>query len=316
MKIGASGKGRKISLEQRHNRKGYLFVMPFIVLYAIFNLFPLIYTLILSFFSWNGIGERTWVGLSNYIKLVTVDTSFIKSLKNIFVIVLGYLPITLVLAFVIALLLYSRNLKLRRVFQTSMFLPYVVVPVAVGMLFTMMFSWQSGTVNTLLMNLGLIKEPIDWLGSQKYAQAIVIIMQVWKTLGYVVTLFLAALSSIPQDVLDAAAIDGAKTRHSVFKIILPLLKPITTFIVITTMIDGLQIFDAVKVLFTAGNSSAALGGPGHAALTPVWYLYYSAFGGSATRDLGYASAISYALFIIIAVFSLAIMVPRIRKNKD
>ena len=316
LKIGAQGRISKISLDQRLNRKGYMFVMPFIVLYAVFNLFPLIYTLILSFFSWNGIGEKTWVGLNNYIKLITTDTSFFKSLGNVFVIVLGYLPITLVLAFLIAILLYSKSLKLRRMFQTSMFLPYVVVPVAVGMLFTMMFSWQSGTVNTLLQNLGLIKEPIDWLGSQKYAQAIVIAMQVWKTLGYVVTLYLAALSSIPQDVIEAAAIDGAKFRHSVFKIILPLLKPITIFIVITTMIDGLQIFDAVKVLFTAGNTAAALGGPGHTALTPVWYLYYSAFGSSASRDFGYASAISYVLFMIIAIFSLVIMIPRIRKNQD
>lgn len=110
------------SLTVRTNRKGMLFVLPFVVLYAIFNLFPLLYTLVLSLFSWNGIGEKTFLGLANYSKLFS-DKLFWSSLSNVLIIVLGYLPITLVLSFIVAVLLYSKNLRCRRFFQTSMFLP-------------------------------------------------------------------------------------------------------------------------------------------------------------------------------------------------
>lgn len=312
----AAIKRKRGSLNDRINRKGILFVLPFVIFYSVFNLFPMLYTLILSFCSWDGIGQRTFLGIDNYVRILTSDKLFWSSLKNVFLIVLGYLPVTLLLSFLVAVLLYSKNLRCRRGFQTTMFLPYVVVPVAVGMLFSMMFSWQSGTVNTLLMRLHIISEPIDWLGSTKYARIIVIILQVWKTFGYVVTLYLSALTSLPADILEAASIDGCNFRNMVFRIILPMLRNISMFIVITTLIDGLQIFDAVKVLFTAGNTNAAIGGPGRTCLTPVWYLYYSAFGNSAVRNFGYASAISYLLFIVIMVFSLVIMLPRIRESRD
>lgn len=303
------------SLNRRVNRTGIYFILPFVILYAVFNLFPLLYTFFLSFFSWNGIGEKTTVGFQNYVKLFQSDQLFWTSLKNVFLIVLGYLPVTLILSFLIAVLLFTKRLKGRRFFQTSIFLPYVVVPVAVGMLFSMMFSWQSGTINALLMKLGLISQPIDWLGSQKYARVIVIIMQVWKTFGYIVTLYLAALTSLPEDVIEAAQIDGCRFGQLVFQIILPMLRNITGFIIITTLIDGLQIFDAVKILFTAGNTGAAIGGPGRTCLTPVWYLYYSAFGNSASRDFGYASAVSYMLFFVIMLFSVLVMLPRIRESR-
>lgn len=309
-------KRKRGSLNDRINRKGILFVLPFVIFYAVFNLFPMLYTLILSFYSWDGIGQKTFLGIGNYVRILTEDKLFWSSLKNVFLIVLGYLPVTLLLSFLVAVLLYSKHLRFRRGFQTTMFLPYVVVPVAVGMLFSMMFSWQSGTVNTLLMRMHLISEPIDWLGSTKYARLIVIVLQVWKTFGYVVTLYLSALTSLPTDILEAASIDGCNFRNMVFRIILPMLRNISMFIVITTLIDGLQIFDAVKVLFTAGNTGAAIGGPGRTCLTPVWYLYYSAFGNSAVRNFGYASAISYLLFIVIMIFSLVIMLPRIRESKD
>ena len=304
------------SIVEKTNRKGIWFVLPFVILYAVFNLFPLLYTFGLSFTSWTGIGAKKAVGLANYIKIFTKDTLFWSSMKNTLVIVLGYLPITLIISFVVAVLLYSKNLKGRRFFQTCMFLPYVVVPVAVGMLFSMMFSWKSGTINSLLLQWHIISEPIDWLGSQKYAKLIVILMQIWKTFGYVVTLYLAALTSLPQDVLEAAEIDVCQFWNLVFKVILPMLKNMTMFIAITTLIDGLQIFDAVKVLFTAGSTGAAIGGPGRTCLTPVWYLYYSGFGNTAVRDFGYASAISYVLFFVIMVISLIIMLPRIRETKD
>lgn len=307
---------RKIALNERIQRKGFWFVLPFIVIYGVFNLFPLLYTLFLSFFSWDGIGAKSFVGLENYVKVLTTDKLFWTSLKNVFFIVIGYLPATLILSFLVAVLLYSKNLRCRRFFQTSMFLPYVVVPVAVGMLFSMMFSWQSGTVNALLMKLHIISQPIDWLGSRKFSRYIVIILQIWKTFGYVVTLYLSALTSLPSDVIDAASIDGCGFGNLVFRIILPMLKNISMFIVITTLIDGLQIFDAVKVLFTAGNTASAIGGPGRTCLTPVWYLYYIGFGSSAVRNFGYASAISYILFVVIMLASLATMLPRIREFKN
>lgn len=298
-------KGQKnISLQKRLSRTGILFILPFCIFYAAFQLFPIIYSFGLSFFSWNGIGEKTFVGLANYIKIFTKDPYFLKSIGNVLIIMVGYLPLTLLLGFLIAVLLFNKHIRRKRFFQTAQFLPYIIVPVACGLLFMLLFDWGTGIVNEILLALGLIDENINWLGNPLTGRLVLIFMQIWRLTGYVMTIYLAGLTNISPEIIEAAQIDGANSKQIMLRIMLPMLKNVTMFLVLTSMIDGLQLFDAPKVLFTTGQVTAAIGGPQRSCLTPVWYMYATSFGTSGTADMGLGAAISYGLFLFIVVISL------------
>lgn len=294
----------RISMEKRLSRTGLLFVLPFFIWYGVFQLFPILYSFYLSFFSWNGITEKTFIGLDNYLRLFTQDPYFLKSIGNVLLIMVGYLPATLVLGLLLSVLLYSKNIRGKRFFQTTQFLPYIVVPVACGLLFMLLFDWGTGVINRILLNLGLIQEGINWLGSPTTARLVLMVMQMWRQLGYVVTIYLAGMTSIPTELLEAAEIDGATKPQLVRRIIVPLLKNTSVFLMVTGIIDGFQLFDAPKVLFTTGQISAHIGGPSRSCLTPVWYLYDVAFGSSRASEMGYASTIAYGLFLFIILFSI------------
>lgn len=299
---------RKLSLEKRLGRTGMLFVLPFCLIYAAFQLFPIIYSLGLSFYSWNGIGEKTFVGFANYIKIFTRDPYFFKSIGNVLIIMAGYLPLTLILGFLISVLMYNKlfnkHTKLKRFFQTVQFLPYIIVPVACGLLYMLLFDWGTGVVNQIFMNVGLIDEKINWLGRPGTGRIVLMIMQVWRLSGYVMTIYLAGLANVSPELIEAAQIDGANGRQVMTRIMLPLLKNVTMFLVLTSLIDGLQLFDAPKVLFTTGQVGAAVGGPQRSCLTPVWYMYDTSFGSSGSANLGMGAAISYGIFLFIVVISV------------
>lgn len=292
------------SLQKRLSRTGLLFVMPFCILYAVFQLFPIFYSLVLSFYSWDGIGERQFVGLANYVKILTKDPYFFKSVGNVLILMLGYLPITLIIGFLIAVLLFNKCIRRKRFFQTVQFLPYIIVPVACGLLFMLLFDRGIGVINQILTSAGLIDENINWLGNPATGRLVLILMQIWRLSGYVMTIYLAGLTNISSELLEAAQIDGANARQVMIKIMLPLLKSVTIFLVLTSLIDGIQLFDAPKVLFTTGQSSAAIGGPQRSCLTPVWYMYTTSFGVNSLSDMGLGAAISYGIFLIIVVITL------------
>lgn len=294
----------KLSPMRRTARMGYVFILPFIIVFAIFNLFPVVYSLWLSFFQWNGIGNRTFVGFSNYARLFTTDPYFLKSIGNTFIVMVGYLPVTIVLGLLIAALLSNRRIRKAGWFQTAQFLPYIIAPVCVGMLFMLLFDWSTGMVNQLLMKTGLLDEGFNWLGDPALARLVLIFMMTWSQLGYVVTLFLAGMTNIAPELNEAAEVDGASYFQKLTKITVPLLRPIIVFVIVTSVISCLQIFDAPKTLFNSGLVRSAIGGPGRSCLTAVWYLVDTSFGQSTGMpEMGYGAAISYGLFIIIAIFS-------------
>ncbi len=301
-------KAKKLSLEKRLGRVGVLFVLPFCLLYMTFQLFPIIYSFGLSFYSWNGIGDKTFVGFANYVKVFTRDPYFFKSLGNVLIIMAGYLPLTLVLGFLIAVLMYnkifSKFAKLKSLFQTVQFLPYIIVPVACGLLYMLLFDWGTGVVNQILLGLGLVDERINWLGRPLTGRIVLMIMQVWRLAGYVMTIYLAGLANVSPDLIEAAQIDGANSRQVITRIMLPLLKNVTLFLGLTSIIDGIQMFDAPKILFTIGQNNAVVGGPERSCLTPVWYMYDASFGSSGSADLGMGAAISYGIFLFIVVISI------------
>ena len=183
----------------KKNKWPYLFCLPFIAAYLTFSLYPMLYSLQLSFFDWNGIGNKTFVGLQNYITLFTKDPLFWKALKNTVILMAFSTPITVFLGLVVAYLLFDIS-RGKRLYQTVNFFPYITTPVAIGFIFSYLFDWQSGYVNKLLTSIGILDEPFYWLNSEIASKVIIVIMIVWRYLGYYMTIYLAAMTSMPMEV--------------------------------------------------------------------------------------------------------------------
>lgn len=295
-------KKKKTAL-RKTNKWPYVFCAPFLLAYFLFSLFPMLYSLQLSFFDWNGIGEKVFVGIQNYLDLFTKDPLFFKALKNTVILMAVSTPITVILGLTVAYLLFDIS-RGRRLYQTVNFFPYITTPVAIGFIFSYLFDWQSGYINKILTAVGILDEPFFWLGSEIASKVIIVIMVVWRWLGYYMTIYLAAMTSMPMEVYEAAAVDGASSFKIFTKVTIPMLSGTTRFLIITSMIGGLQMFEEPKLLFSgwAALGNGRTGGPGYTALTVVWKFYNDAF--NMDTRLGYGSAIAYSLFVIIMVFSI------------
>lgn len=307
---------RKKSAIRKRNKWPYLFCLPFLAAYGIFNLYPMLYSLRLSFFDWNGFGEKVFIGIQNYVTLFTKDPLFVKSLVNTIILMGFSTPITVLLGLGVAYLLFDIK-RGKRVYQTINFFPYITTPVAIGFIFSYLFDWQSGYINKILTAVGILDEPFFWLGSEIASKVIIIIMVVWRWLGYYMVIYLAAMTALPAEVYEAAAVDGAG-RFTIFtKITVPMLKNTTRFLLITSLIGGLQMFEEPKLLFGgwAALGNGQTGGPGYTALTTVWKFYNESFG--LDSRLGYGSAIAYTLFVIIvAITIIGFRISRGRGDKD
>lgn len=279
----------------------YLFALPFVLAYAAFHLYPVLYSFYLSLNDWNGIGEKTFIGLRNYKDLLLKDRLFYKSLWNTLIMMLMFIPMLLLLGLVLSQ--WTFHLKRgRRLLQTVNILPYITTPVAIGFIFSYFFDWQTGLVNQLFLKLGWMEEGVYWLQDPWTSRAIIAFMVIWRNLGYFMIIFTAGMTAIPQDVYEAAKVDGATPWHTFWRITLPLLRNIIVFLVVTSVIGGLQLFDEPKLLYGGWSGSAQVGGPDNTALTVIWRFVDVSFI-SDTR-FGYASAVAYTLFILIVFFSM------------
>ncbi len=276
----------------------YIFLAPFLISYLCFTL----YSLFVSFTSWTATNmtEKPFVGLKNYIRIFTADPLFWKAVGNTLRLMVMAMPLTIITGLLMAVLLQNVR-RCKQTVQTINFLPYVITPIAIGLLFAFLFSWNVGVVNRVLMSLGLIREHINWLGTPQYAPTVVSLMIIWKNFGYFMVLYMAGLSTIPTDLYEAAKVDGANGIQSFFSITLPMLRPITVFVVINGIIGGLQLFDEAQQVFL-GTGSKAAGGPMRSCLTVIWYFYDTSFKNNSRY--GYGAAIAFSLFIIIALLSL------------
>jgi len=272
----------------------YFFVSPFFILFAIFFLLPSLAALVLGFFRWSSLGTPEFIGLRNYERLFA-DPIFWKSVKNtvfysgvsLFVIVpLGLLE---------ALALNSPRLRFRTFWRAIYFAPIVTSAVAISLVFRHLYNPQYGLINQILLALGGM--PIDWLGDGSYVKIAVMGVVLWRWTGLISIYFLAGLQSIPEELHEAAAIDGANGLQRFFHITVPLLRPVTLFVSIIVLIGSLQIFDDPQVLFGTANP----GGPANAGLSIVQYLYGRGIG---QLLYGYASAVGLFLFFIIFSLSL------------
>lgn len=273
------------------NKVIYLFISPFYFLFAIFGLFPILFSFYLAFHKWDGIGKMEFVGLDQFRYLLT-DVEFWRSIMNTLEIwIYSTIPM-LFFALIIAFLLNAAFLRYKTFYRIIYFLPNVTSIVAVAIIFGTLFGNKYGFLNYILTSIGL--QSIEWLISPFWLKISIASMIIWRWTGYNAIIYLAGLQSIPSELYEAAKIDGANTSQTFFRITIPLLRPFILFTVLTSTIGGMQIFTEPQIL--TGNT----GGPGGAGMTIVLYLYQQAF----VKNLfGYGSAVAWGLFVIIALFS-------------
>lgn len=297
-------KERQMGRKRKFNYWPYLFALPFCLFYGVFSLFPTVSTIFLSFYKWDGITKRVFTGFSNYVYVFTRDPHFFKSIGNDIIIMLEYIPFLMVIGVVIAAIISSQYVKFGHTFRIVSCLPYITMSVAIGLIFSLILDFRMGMVNQTLSHLGLLKEEIFWL-RDPYARPVVGILMIWRLLGYTVLIYGAGMLSIPNELYEAASIDGATGIKRFFKITIPLLMPTIKFLIITNIIGGFQLVEEPMLLLNGWGNGAAGGGYSctvKSCLTPVWYIFDKAFG--SMSQYGVASAMSFILFMVILIFSL------------
>lgn len=276
---------------KKRSRYAYMYLLPFFIVFLIFSLFPILYSLILSFCDMDLLsGKFTYVGMRNYKRLIE-SGFFFKTIGNTILIWLMSIIPQLTIAFVLSLILSNRWFRGRMILRNIYYFPNLVTPVTIGLLFGAMFSYPGGAINNIISALGL--EAVDFQNNQMLARVVIAIAICWKNFGFNIIYFTAGINSIPEEVLEAAEVDGASSWQKITKITIPLMKPILIYVMVTSIIGGLQMFDESKLVFTNV--------PGDATTTMVKYLYDSAF---VRFQFGYAAAVAYGIFVIIAIFSV------------
>ncbi|MDZ8275345.1 sugar ABC transporter permease [Microbacterium aquimaris] len=272
----------------------YLYIAPFFVIFAVFGLFPTLFTFYVALFDWNPIGGQTFIGLENFTKLYG-DPRFWNALRNTFSIwILSTVP-QLLFALFLAQLLNHARLKFANFFRMAMLVPYITSVVATTIVFASLFGRDYGLINFVLGWFGI--ENIDFEASTLGSHVLIATMVMWRWFGYNTLIYLAALQAIPRDIYEAAAIDGAGGFKQFIFVTIPSLRPVIIFTVIVSTIGGLQIFTEPLLLSAPGLT----GGSGRQFQTLTLFLYEQGFG---NFEFGYGSAIGVVLFLLIVAFSL------------
>ena len=276
----------------------YLAISPFYLLFAVFGLFPVLFSLYLSFHRWSGLGERKWVGLKEYDFLIH-DHTFWLSLWNTLIIWLMSTVPMLFGALVIAALLHSVA-RGKSFYRMAYFIPSVTSLVAMAILFKMMFSSNFGLINAVLEAVNLPTYP--WTNTPWGIKISIAALMTWQWVGYNSIIYLAGLQTIPGELYEAAQIDGAGPVRTFFRITIPLLRPVILFTVVISTITGMQSFTEAQVMTASnGATNPNSGGPGQGGLTMVLYFYQQAF---SYNDFGYGAAIAWGIFVIVGAFAV------------
>lgn len=292
------GARQRISAGRRRRRVSYIaytFVLPGFALYALIVLYPAVQTLLLSMRDWNIVpGQPSpWVGLTNYLQLVR-DPVFLDSVLNSVVYTIVTVPVQIVVGLGLAVLLDSK-LPGRVVFRVIFYLPVVTSWVVVSLLFQYIFASDNGLANAVVVDiLHLAPHNVDWLQNRWTGMAAISILGIWKGIGWSMLVFLAALTAVPRELHEAAAIDGAGSWGRFRNVSLPAIRPATLVVVLLLIMGGFQVF--ISVLLMTG------GGPNNATQVPLTYMYAQAFG---DYKFSYGAAISFALTILVLVLSAA-----------
>lgn len=281
---------------KRHSAKhkewlaGYLFAAPAVIIFLIFTLIPMLGTVYFSLTNYNFFDDAKFVGLRNFIEVLS-DEELLDAIGH--TVFFGVIAISsaVILGILLAVLMNRKiNPRLSWFYRLCFFLPYVVAYAYASLIWSQFYATDTGIFNYYLGVLGFSK--VGWLTDPKIAMISIIIMDVWKSVGFFMVIFLAGLQNIPSMYYECASLDGAGTIQKFFKITLPLLTPTIFFVLILTTISALQIFEPIQIM--------TKGGPMNSTRTIVMYIYQKAFG---SYELGYASSISLLLFAAVVVFT-------------
>ena len=282
-----------MSVVAKQHAAGWIYLAPATILIAVMSFYPIIQAIITSLKTGSSANMK-WAEpiFYNYTRMFQ-DKLFLRSVGNTFLYLLIEVPIMLILAILLAQLLNNKDLKFKGFFRTCVFLPCATSLVSYSLIFKSLFATQ-GLMNSILMNLGIIHENINFLGNSGSAKAIIIIALIWRWTGYNMVFFLAGLQNIEYSVYEAAKIDGANGWKTFWKITVPLLKPTIVMTVIMSINGTLQLFDE--------SVNLTKGGPANSTITMSHYIYNNSFG-QGVANFGYASAMSFFVFILVAVLA-------------
>ena len=285
-------KRRFWSMERKQSAAGWAFLTPATLMIFVFSFYPMIQAFLTSLK--RGLPtaltycDPLW---RNYQRMLS-DKVFIQSVTNTLTYLIVQVPIMLVLAVIFATLLNNKDLKFRGLFRTCIFLPCATGLVAYSMIFRNLFTYD-GMVNALLMNIGILSEPINWLNDPFYAKVVIIVGLVWRWTGYNMIFYLSGMQSIDYSIYEAARIDGANQFRQLVNITIPLLKPIILVTAIMSTNGTLQLFDE--------SVNLTRGGPANMTITMSHYIYNTMF--TKNPNFGYAAAMSFVILIMVAVLA-------------
>lgn len=289
----------------KDNRWSYVYIAPFVILVSVFTIYPIIASLGYTLYQWNGIGRPTaYVGLDNF-RQVIHNEIFWRSFGHTFLYTAVLVPVQLFLALLLALVLNNRKLRFSTFYRSIYFIPAVISPAIIAVVFQLLFSNFGTTISDWLMKVHIIDAPVDWLGNPHVVLWLIIAIGIWNTLGYNLVYFLAGLQTIPEELYEAAMLDGANSRGKFWHVTIPGLREIGLIIVFLAVLGSLQVFDLVQVLTG--------GGPYYASSVVNTYIYQQAFGGGLTAggggaaavqpNVGFASAASFFYGLILLILT-------------
>lgn len=283
---------KKGSYRRKKNLIAYSFIAPNFIGFFILTFIPIIFSFVLSVCEWDAgnTSQITFVGLANFMKMAK-DSTFKISFKNTIMYTIGVVPTTLILSLLLAMLMNCK-IKGRTFFRSVIFFPYVASLVAVGVVWNALFHPDNGPVNQLLMMFG-VQNPPRWAADIHWAMPTLVLLSIWKNVGYYTIVYLAALQGVPSELYEASKMDGANAWQRFKCITWPMVTPTTFFVAIMLTIYTFKVFDLMYI--------TTQGGPGRATNVLVYHLYNQAF---ISLNFGYASAIAMVLFVIILAITL------------
>lgn len=283
--------GMKVTAKQRV--AGWVYLAPAALLIVIMSFYPIIQAVVMSLKTGSS-ANMSWSEplIYNYTRMFQ-DKLFMRSVRNTFLYLLVQVPIMLVVAMLLAQILNNRDLKFKGFFRTCVFLPCATSLVSYSLIFKSLFATQ-GLINTILVNLGILEENYNFLGTASSARVVIILALLWRWTGYNMVFFLAGLQNIEYSVYEAAKIDGAGSWQTFWRITVPLLMPTIVMTAIMSINGTLQLFDE--------SMNLTGGGPANSTITMSHYIYNNSFG-QGVANFGYASAMSFFIFILVAVLS-------------
>jgi len=282
-------RGGTSRLHRTEKRWALLFVAAPVLGYLLFVLYPTLFALYASLTRWNGLGPMQFIGLDNYVALLS-DERFLQSLFNTFFYMIG-IPIGLAISLALAIAMNRKIIGLTA-FRTIYYIPVISSIAAVAILWQWAYNGDFGLVNQFLAFFGI--DGPNWLADTTWAKPAIILMAVWKGLGYSMLLYLAAIQSVPRSLYEATALDGAGAWRQFRAITLPMVRPVTFFLVVTQVIAGAMIFTEINIMTPTG-------GPEYSTASAVFYIWKQAF---QYRQMGYATAAAIVLGILILVITL------------